>query len=529
MAYNKEITNYYSSLVADAYASNISAQITRIEDAHNVIRSKAIELGLYIPANTKLTHAGTTDLLLAATHHILDTAAAINNIPINKDTNKSLNAGASYTVPVGYNAVPYTITANTLSSQTSGTAAAADILSGKTAWVNGSKLTGTMANLAGNQAASEFGSYTKDSAAYLQIEIPATGKYTVGSYLQSDIRYITPTEVEVPVTIRKAETGETIVDTSKFQFAAGYYSGPFNVKAVLDTESDNKVINIANTVGATLSAKSGTLTIPTGYDYLAPNASYTVKSGSVSAVTRHADPETGVVTFAGGTTTAGWVSSNVTLPATYTPPAAAYEINPVTGLATVTTAGWVTKDSTVGGLAPGSATLSGPTKATAATTIGGTSISANQYYVKLTKTAGYISAGESAINLGLASMSSATSSATSGGTKITTKRWKVTTSQGYNPSAKTTELYVQDSVLNPAVTIGEDYACTLNITQSGWIDKKTVTLNINAADQTYQLGNDDLDNADGSGYEVVVQAAEGTLMKSISIDTSVLYSRLSQI
>ena len=383
-----------------------------------------------------------------------------------------------------------------------------------------------MADLTGNQKASEFGSYTKNGDSYLQIKIPQTGKYTAGSFLQSDLKYITPAEVEVPVTIRKAETGETILDTSKLTFDAGYYSGRFNVKAVLETESDNEVININNNVGQ-LTAQSGKLTIPSGYDYHAANADYSIKPGSVSAVTRHADANTGVVTFAGGETTAGWVSSNVTLPATYTPPEAKFESNSVTSLTSVTTAGWITKDSPVG--TPGSATLSGPTKADAATTIGGTSISANHYYVKLTKTAGYISAGESAISLGVATTSTATSSATSGGTKITTKRWKVSTSKGYNPSTKTTELYVQDSVLNPEVTIGEDYACTLNVTQSGWIDKKAVTLNINAADQTYQLGNDDLDNADGSGYEVLVQAAEGTLMKSISIDTSVLYSRLAQI
>ena len=58
----------------------------------------------------------------------------------------SLNCGGSYTIPAGYHNGSGKIIANSLSSQTSATAAASDILSGKTAWVSGSKRTGTMAN-----------------------------------------------------------------------------------------------------------------------------------------------------------------------------------------------------------------------------------------------------------------------------------------------------------------------------------------------------------------------------------------------
>ena len=56
--------------------------------------------------------------------------------------NATLNAGESYTIPTGYT-TGGTITASSLESQTIATAIASDIAEGKTAWVNGSQITGT--------------------------------------------------------------------------------------------------------------------------------------------------------------------------------------------------------------------------------------------------------------------------------------------------------------------------------------------------------------------------------------------------
>ena len=59
----------------------------------------------------------------------------------------SLNCGGSYTIPAGYHNGSGKVTANSLASQTSNAnAGAGHILSGKTAYVNGSKITGTMPN-----------------------------------------------------------------------------------------------------------------------------------------------------------------------------------------------------------------------------------------------------------------------------------------------------------------------------------------------------------------------------------------------
>lgn len=83
----------------------------------------------------------------------------------------SLNCGGSYTIPAGYHNGSGKVTANSLSSQTSATATAAQILSGKTAWVNGSKLTGTIASLAGS-------TITPSSS---QQTVSCSGKYMTGN------------------------------------------------------------------------------------------------------------------------------------------------------------------------------------------------------------------------------------------------------------------------------------------------------------------------------------------------------------
>lgn len=84
---------------------------------------------------------------------------------------KTLNCGSSYTIPKGYHDGSGKVTANSLAAQTSATAAASAIQAGKTAYVNGSKITGTNPSKA-------FNTYTsmKDSdfaAAYKPFENPS--------------------------------------------------------------------------------------------------------------------------------------------------------------------------------------------------------------------------------------------------------------------------------------------------------------------------------------------------------------------
>lgn len=524
------MANYYDNLIKESYSNTISGQIEKINDAHDVIKNKAIELGLKIPKGKKLTSnsTGTTDLLLNSNHKLLDTAAAIDTIVVNNGSSVSLNAGNSYTVPVGYNKNSYTITASGLDNQTSGTATKPDILSGKTAWVNGSKITGTMPNYGGTSteekytATSSFSNYNGKLAIQ-----PVLGYYNDYSTITTTIPYYSGSNIEIPVTIITSSTGETIAQTSQKAFQPGYYNGIINITAV-HKDSTNKVINIANAVPGYISSKEGSLSIPTGYDYFAPNASYEIQSGSISNITYSADEDTGKITFSGGVTTEGWVSNNVNLPTQYTPPSATFNVNQTTGVVTVNKSGWITKDDTIGGLSQGSATMTGPTKNTNTTalTVGNVSIPAGHYYMKLAKSSGYITSGTDGINLGLSTITHASlSSAGTSPTSITSKYWKIQTSQGYTPG-NTVNLTVTNATLSNNIVIDDSGNCSLQITSSGWIDKQSKALTINATNQQYELTDSDLSDSDS---KISIGADTNSFMTSLTIDMSKIVQQLSAI
>ena len=62
----------------------------------------------------------------------------------NKAATVTLDAGGTYTIPQGYHTGEGKVTTPSIGQQTSGTATAAEIAEGFTAWVNGAQLTGSM-------------------------------------------------------------------------------------------------------------------------------------------------------------------------------------------------------------------------------------------------------------------------------------------------------------------------------------------------------------------------------------------------
>lgn len=95
---------------------------------------------------SKIGTASAGDVLSGKTFTNTSGSGLTGTMPNRGAVTQSLNCGGSYTIPAGYHNGCGKITANSLASQTSATAVAANITNGKTAWVNGVKLTGTGAD-----------------------------------------------------------------------------------------------------------------------------------------------------------------------------------------------------------------------------------------------------------------------------------------------------------------------------------------------------------------------------------------------
>ena len=113
-------------------------------------------------------------------------------MPVAEYTNDiTLLAGETHSVPYGKIPQTYTVTAEGLSGQTSGTATAANILKNKTAWVNGNKITGTMPNIGSESEELVSGSSHTISKGYHDgtgvISVRGLADQTPGTAAASDV------------------------------------------------------------------------------------------------------------------------------------------------------------------------------------------------------------------------------------------------------------------------------------------------------------------------------------------------------
>lgn len=117
-------------------------------------------------------NATTEDVLSGKTFTNSDGVEYTGAMTNNGAKTASLNCGGSYTIPAGYHNGSGKVTANSLASQTSANAAAAQLTTGYTAWVNGVKITGTRPAPVTRQTGSKTLNVPKSSTASTVITFP---------------------------------------------------------------------------------------------------------------------------------------------------------------------------------------------------------------------------------------------------------------------------------------------------------------------------------------------------------------------
>ena len=317
-ATEQNITSVLTTVDATNYPATIAGQIDRIGDAHEIIQRKALKMKLKVPAGQGDSKPEKTTLL-TQNHLLMDTAAAINTISINNGGTITLDAGKSYTVPVGYNVGEYKISAKTVADNLTVTTLTSsdDLISGLTAYTiqggKATKVTGTLANYReGDQAATSY----KNSSSKLAIKIPATGAYSSSNYLTTTIPYLTSAG-NLTINVKRTGSANTAL-IEDFVVPAGYYPTDTSVKVtVMDDKVNIGEINVQATKAAT---GAGTITPSDGFDYLKQvtvgaasgfhvidNESRELSVGSYNTATKgYAVTAANVV---GKFSTAGWITT----------------------------------------------------------------------------------------------------------------------------------------------------------------------------------------------------------------------------
>ena len=134
--------------------------------------------------------------------------------------NKVLQTGESYTIPKGYHSGGE-IKAKDLASQTNGTAVAGNILKGKTAYVKGKLVTGSMTDHSGKTL--EASTITNEGD-YSTFTIPEDGFYTTKSKLSVSNSKINSSKATIICSGRTERTWKTV---SKDISISGYLPGNY--------------------------------------------------------------------------------------------------------------------------------------------------------------------------------------------------------------------------------------------------------------------------------------------------------------
>lgn len=406
-ATEQNITSVLTTVDATNYPATIAGQIDRIGDAHEIIQRKALKMRLKVPAGQGDSKPETTTAL-TQDHLLMDTAAAINTISINNGGTITLDAGKSYTVPVGYNVGEYKISAKTVADNLTVTTLTSsdDLISGLTAYTiqdgKATKVTGTLANYRGSDQATT--SY-KNSSSKLAIKIPATGAYSSSNYLTTTIPYLTSAG-NLTINVKRTGSANTAL-IEDFVVPAGYYPTDTSVKVtVMDDQVNIGEINVQATKAAT---GAGTVTPSDGFDYL---KQVTVGAASGFSILDNEARELSVGSYnttnkgyavtaanvVGKFSTAGWITTaNNTDPSVVVGKLPKATFGFTNNIVKSTGAGYIPSGETLLTMSPYTHGMSIAQATTAITESGDNTgnVAASHYYVKFNvATAGYATVGD---------------------------------------------------------------------------------------------------------------------------------------
>ncbi len=163
---------------------NLQGQVDSLNKTKEQLEATISDLNTQIAelkAKQSTGNATVAQVLQGATFSNSTSVGLTGEMPNRGAINQTLNAGGSYTIPAGYHNGSGKVTASSLASQTDANAGAGQILSGYTAWVKGSKITGSMANRGAlNWNPSGSSTYTVPAGYYSGGTLNSSGAYNAG-------------------------------------------------------------------------------------------------------------------------------------------------------------------------------------------------------------------------------------------------------------------------------------------------------------------------------------------------------------
>lgn len=196
----------YHSGSGKVTADSLSGQTPGTADAGDIVQGETAWVngrqitGTLVPGSITTDATATAGDILDGQTAYIATGKVTGTMPNNGAVNETLAAGGSYTVPAGYHNGEGSVAAQSLASQTPGTATAADIMQGETAWVNGAQVTGTATP----------GSVAADATA------------TAGQILAPYTAYVA--SGKVTGTIPTNDDADVTINGAQVSVAAGYFA-----------------------------------------------------------------------------------------------------------------------------------------------------------------------------------------------------------------------------------------------------------------------------------------------------------------